>query len=170
MCILSILTFNFVFAAGGFQSQKSQEGSKTSPESMAMSKKNVSTQESIIELQGKTFRKIQYEKDIYYLEMLDSSGANETYRLMCSRGHDEKLPSQVKASVKLTERSEFIVEGLRQYCLETKEGRREIMADSRIFGGLQLNLDKDLSKKESVFKNKKLIITPIDGLVFKADW
>jgi hypothetical protein len=158
--ISMILSHSFIFAAD----------IKKAVQPVDVSKKNVTTQESIIELQGKTFRKIQYDKDIYYLEMIDVSGANEAYRLMCSRGNDEKLPSQVKAGVKITERSQFIVEGLRQYCLETKEGRREIAADTRIVGGLQLDIDKDLAKKESILKNKKLIITPIDGLVFKADW
>lgn len=133
------------------------------------SKKNVVTQESIIELQGKTFRKIEYHKNIYYLELVDTSKASEAYRLMCSRGHDDKLPMQVKAAVKVTERSEFLIEGLRQYCQETEAGRKEVAVDARIFGGLQVSLDKELTKKD-FFKNKKLIITPIDGLVFKADW
>jgi hypothetical protein len=143
---------------------------KAATQPIDVSKKNVSTQESIIELNGKTFRKIQYEKDTYYLEMVDVSGANEAYRLMCSRGHDDKLPAQVKAGVKLTKRSHFIVEGLKQYCAETQEGRREVALDSRIVGGLQFSLEKDLANKETFLKNKKLIITPIDGLVFKADW
>lgn len=159
-CVLILFYSSFIFAAG----------SKSEPQKIDVSKKNVATQESIVELQGKTFRKIEYKKDIYYLEVIDSTKANEAYRLMCLRGHDEKMPSQVKAGVKVTERSQFIVDGLRQYCDDTHEGKREVLLDSRIVGGLQLDLDKDLTKKESFFKNKKLIITPVDGLVFKADW
>jgi hypothetical protein len=147
--------------------------SKTETKAVDVMKKNVATQESIVELSGKTFRKIQYEKEIYYLEVLESGGANEAYRLMCLRGNDEKLPTQIKAKAKLTERSQFVVEGLRQYCAETQDGRREVALDLRIIGGVELSLDKpdkELTKKESFFKNKKLIITPVDGLVFKADW
>jgi hypothetical protein len=159
LCVACVLGCTVTVANGSAEEQ-----------SVSTSKKNVITQESIVELQGKIFRKIEYDKNIYYLEMIDSTGATDAYRLMCSRGHDEKLPMQIKAGVKLTERSQFIVEGLRQYCVETKSGPREVALDTRVFAGLQVNLKKDLSKKEGFFKNKKLIITPVDGLVFKADW
>lgn len=123
--------------------------------------KLIETKESVVDIQGKKFKKIQVQQEAFFIETIDSTKANSELRVLCQQGSKEVLPAQVEASVKVSKRSGFVIEGMRQVCKDAANGQREIKMDPAIFGGLQLNLGKEA--------DKKLIVSPI-GVSFKADW
>ena len=123
--------------------------------------KSLTTKESVVEIQGKRFRKIEIQKEAFYIETLDSSKTNAEIRVLCQQGSGELLPAQAQAGVKTGQRSAFVIEGMRQICKEASGGRREVALDPAIMAGLELKLGKE--------QNKKVLVTPV-GVTFKADW
>jgi hypothetical protein len=126
-----------------------------------VSANTVETKESIVDIQGKKFRKIEWQKESYYVEAIDSTKVNNEMRVLCQQGQREVFPAQVEAGVKTAKRAGFVIEGMRQVCKEAAGGRKEISIDSAILAGLQVEFGKE--------QNKKVIVTPI-GVTFKADW
>lgn len=123
--------------------------------------KIIETKESVVNIQGKKFRKIELQKETFFVEALDSTKANAEMRVLCQQGNHELLPAQVEGGVKTSKRTSLVIEGMRQACKEAAGGRREITIDPAVLGGLQVEFGKEQSKK--------VIVTPI-GVTFKADW
>jgi hypothetical protein len=122
---------------------------------------SVPTKESTVEIQGKKFRKIEIQKESFYIEAIDSTKANSDIRLLCQQGGTEYLPTQAEVGVKAGKRSAIVIDGIRQVCKAAQSGRREITLDPAVMAGLQIEFGKE--------QNKKVIVTPI-GVTFKADW
>lgn len=123
--------------------------------------KKIVTKESTVEIQGKKFRKIELQKEAYYIEAIDSTKANSEIRVLCQQGAKEYLPTQAEVGVKAGKRSSLVIDGIRQICKDAQGGRREISIDPAIMAGLQMDFGKE--------QNKKVIVTPV-GVTFKADW
>ena len=123
--------------------------------------KNVETKESTVDIQGKKFRKLEFQNESFFIEALDSTKVNSDLRVLCQQGSREVLPLQVEGGVKTTKRSNVVIQGLRQVCKEAAGGRKEIAIDPAVLLGLQFEFGKE--------QNKKFIVTPV-GLTFKADW
>lgn len=123
--------------------------------------KTIVTKESIVDIQGKKFRKIELQKEAFFVEALDSTKENAEIRVLCQQGNREILPAQVQAGVKTTKRAGVVIEGMRQACKEAAGGRKEIAIDPAVLVGLQVEFGKEQSKK--------VIVTPV-GVTFKADW
>lgn len=126
-----------------------------------MVSKMVNTKESVVDIQGKKFRKIEWQKEAFYIESLDSNKANAEMRVLCQQGTNGIAPAQVGAGVKTGQRSALVIEGIRQVCKEAEAGRREVTLDPAILAGLQVTLGKE--------ENKKIIVSPM-GVSFRADW
>ncbi len=142
-------------------------------------KKTITVKESIIDIQGKTFRKIEYKNEAYFLELTEGSQNNESnLRVLCQKNISQpEIPGLVKVGVQTTKRSHFFIEGLKQSCSEVLGGvRKEILVDPRLRVGFQYDFKteedylKSANSKNELFKTMKLLVTPIDGVVFKADW
>lgn len=123
--------------------------------------KSIKTKESVVDIQGKKFRKIEVQKEAFYIETLDSTKVNSDIRVLCQQGSGEQLPIQAQVGVKTTKRAQFVIEGMRQVCKDAQGGRREVTLDPAVMAGLQIEFGKE--------QNKKVIVTPV-GLTFKADW
>ncbi|MEY4617745.1 MAG: hypothetical protein RJB66_2705 [Pseudomonadota bacterium] len=144
------------------RSANAQSFSEQTPSEINRSvEKTFTTKESTVEIQGRKFRKIQIQKESYYIETVDSKQANADIRVLCQQGQSQFLPNQAEVGVKTGKRSAVVIEGIRQVCKEAQGGRREIALDPALMAGLQLQVGKE--------KNKKIIVSPI-GLTFKADW
>lgn len=121
----------------------------------------IDTKESLVDIQGKKFRKIEIRKEAFFVETLDSTQTNSELRVLCQQGDHEVLPAQVQAGIQTVRRTSLVIEGMRQACKEASNGRREISIDPAVLVGLQFNLDQ--------VQNKRILVTPI-GVTFKADW
>jgi hypothetical protein len=123
--------------------------------------KTIATKESVVDIQGKKFRKIELHQEAFFIEALDSTKVNSEMRVLCQQGSREILPAQVEVGIKTTKRSGVAIEGMRQICKEAVNGRKEISIDPAILVGLQVQFGKE--------QNKKVIVSPV-GITFKADW
>lgn len=125
-------------------------------------KKEIEIKEALVEIQGKTFKKIEYKSDVVYVELLDPSRANEDMRILCQKGLLDRHSGLVKGGVQVTKRARVYLEGLTRYCRNV-ESKKELEFDPEIFVGLQIDIGSEK-------KNRKIILSPFDGVSFKADW
>lgn len=124
--------------------------------------KEIEIKEALVEIQGKTFKKIEYKSDVVYVELLDPSRANEDMRILCQRGLLDSHSGLVKGGIQVAKRARVYLEGLTRYCRNV-ESKKELEFDPEIFVGLQIDIGSEK-------KNRKIILSPFDGVSFKADW
>lgn len=126
----------------------------------------VFTRESIVEFEGKKFRKIEYKKKVVYLQLLESETSAGDLQVHCGEFPRPAPPSQIQVAVKVTKRSHLFVEGLRQVC-ENQQGGSRVVIDPAIRVGFTFE-----GSPKDILKNKKVFIQPFNGLGagFSAEW
>ena len=110
------------------------------------------TKETIVELNGHSYRKIEYNGKYYYLQLSQPMDSVHDYNVNCSDGEtlDNEQPSRIYAETKLIQRSSLFIEALQVSC------------SGKILPALNVGFTLPDSPK-SIFKNKKIIIFPQPG-------
>ena len=128
------------------------------------------TRESIVEVGGKKYRKIEFRSEIFHLQLLENEASLTNLEILCgvegASSMNSGAPPQVVASIKVTKRSSLFIQGLKQACVEKRGGKQIIMTPAIQIGFL---LHDDPGSK-SVLKNKRVFLTPGPSVGFSADW
>lgn len=128
------------------------------------------TKESIVEVGGKKYRRIEHVQDVYYLQLLANETSASDLTVVCREKGRERFnsdsPSLLRGAVKLVRRTKLFIEGLKTVC--TGElGKEKILLDPNILVGFLI----DEGDPKAVLKNKRLYINPFTGaLGFGAEW
>ncbi len=131
----------------------------------------VFTRESIVEVGGRKYRKVEFKNQVVYLQLLSEETTGADLQLLCERegvSAFQGQPQLVLASVKVTRRSSLFVEGLQQVCSDSRGGKKRITLDPAIHVGF---LFHDRNEDKALLRNKRVFINPFgSGIGFKADW
>lgn len=165
-CLVVLLTGTFLVKVSLGEEVKTMKNSKTTipkkEKSVSFSpQKSIELKESTVDIQGKKFRKLELDKEAYFVEALDSTNADTEIRVLCQEGHEEIPTAQITSGVKITQRSSLVVEGMRKVCKEAATGQKEVQMDPSVLMGLQIETGKN--------KNRKWLVSPY-GINFKANW
>lgn len=127
----------------------------------------VFTKESIVEISGVKFRKVEYKSKVYHLQLLEPERPNQDLQMKCDTAGEASLPQPALTHVeaKITRRTALFVEGLKVACQEMTSGRQKVGINDAIRIGFIFKDDpKDLIKKKQIY------ITPGLGLGFAGEW
>lgn len=155
-----IFTMSSIVVLAGDSSKKSQATDLKNEKKLTYSpQKTIELKESLVEIQGKKFRKMELEKEAFFVEALDSTNADAEMRVLCQTSQEEIPMAQLTTGVKISKRSSIVIEGIRKVCKEAISGQKEVQMDPSILMGLQIETGK----------SKKWLISPF-GVNFKANW
>lgn len=116
---------------------------------------DVNIKESIVDIKGLRYRKVEYKGDIFFLRLLESEVNPADLDIICKMKGDVEMENQVYISTVMTKRTSLFIEGLKQTCRDIGAGKKIIAVDPNI----QIGFVFDESKK-STLKNKKLYLNP----------
>jgi hypothetical protein len=128
------------------------------------------TKESIVEVSGIKYRKVEYRKEIYYFQLLDSEKTSADLQILCSSEKSSPFnansPVQIVSAVKVTRRMSAFVDGLKQVCVDQQGGKHLVLSPELRIGFMFANYDDEL------LKNKQIYVSPFSGpnIGFKANW
>lgn len=126
---------------------------------------DVFTRESIVEIEGKKYRKIEYQTHVVYLQLIEGEAPLGDLEVMCRDGNQPPPPTQVLVAVQVTKRSSFFIDGLKRVCQQMRGGSR-IVIDPAIRIGFTWK-----SQPKDFLQNKTIFISPwTKGLGFSAEW
>ena len=118
------------------------------------------TRERWVELNGSTYRQVEYEGKNYYMKFNEKDG---TAKVDCSMIGKNLTPSLAEGAFKVTQRTKVFVSLLREDCIEVRGFLRPVhILDPRI--GVTLP-----QTSKSKIKNKKVFIGP-SGPGFAGEW
>ena len=169
-------TFSVVLALGFLMQLESKSEAAESPPAKELSafekslqmNENISTKETIVQLGGRKFRRVEFKSDIFYLQLQSDLATNAELSLLCGERPQEFGPNSapmITAAVRVTKRTRFFIEGLRRMCLGAGNTSRIDLAPDIAVGFM---LDDD---PKGVLKNRRISINPISpALNFSAEW
>ena len=163
------LTFIAVLLLAAQFSFGEEPREKSAFEQALESRTDVSTQESIVILNGQKFRKIEYGSKSYYLQLFQEETDSSKLVALCgdpaaSRFSGTPIP-QISASVRVVKRTRLFIEALAQTC--SKDPMRPILLVSP---ALQVGIAiDDEPGSKAMIQNKKVLIAP-GGLGFSGTW
>jgi hypothetical protein len=110
------------------------------------------TKETIVEKNGQTYRKIEYEGKFYYLQLSQPNEPNLNYDVNCKDNeiNINELPSRIYSEIKIIQRSSLFIDALKVSCT------------GKILPALRIGFTLPDSPKEFI-KNKKIILFPQPG-------
>ena len=127
---------------------------------------DIYTRESIVEIHGRKFRKVEYKDQRFYLQLLGSEEASGDLNLLCNEGGELQSPTQIQGTIKMTKRSSFFIEGLKQMCAGPK-GKRQVVVSPEIAFGFVF----DQGNAKAIIRNKQIFYSPLtNSLGFKGEW
>jgi hypothetical protein len=141
-------------------------------EKMLSRDQQLNTKESVVEMHGQKFRKIEYKDNVYYLQMLAAQNSTSDLVLLCSEesaaGFNQNSPPLIQASARINKRTRVFIEGLKQSCTNSAQGSPTISPNAKPMIGLQLE-DSD---PNATLKNRRVFINPqfLESLNFSAEW
>ncbi|MDZ4660091.1 MAG: hypothetical protein SGJ18_00595 [Pseudomonadota bacterium] len=127
----------------------------------------VTTTETIVEVGGKKFRKLEVEGKTYSFQLYSPTDTDANLEFRCEKeGYLDEKP-RVLVARKVTKRTKLFVEGLKITCdrSEKHNGRGVLGIDPAIQIGFMLPEDP-----ADLIKNKKIYITPFGGAGFYGEW
>ncbi len=142
--ILLILALSFDFA----------QAEVVAPPAMTF---DVNTKESIIDVNGRKYRKVEYKSDVFYLRLLEPEATGADLEFKCGTEATLKMENQILISTAITRRTSLFVEGLQQTCKNMNSPGGEVTIDPNIQVGFLFN---DSDSKKAIFKNKKIFMSP----------
>lgn len=164
MKILLSLIINLNF----FVNLATAEEKKSEPlQQFILENSKVSTKETIIEVGGKKFRKVEYEGKTYYFQLLSPAETDADLQFHCEKnGYLDEKP-RILVAKKMTRRTKLFVEGLKMTCErdEKNGGRGQLKIDPSIQIGFLLS-----DEPGDLLKNKKIFINPLGGAGFYGEW
>lgn len=103
----------------------------------------VFVKESLVQIDGVTYRKIEYRSATYYLRFLNV-GDNDPSVLCPEYAKGKKSELLVKGSLKMSRRSSLFVEGLRAECMKSPNGVVRVHLRPEIRAGLSFEISKNV--------------------------
>lgn len=132
----------------------------------------VFTKESILEDQGIQYRKVEYQGKNYFFRLLGPKTSGQDLALFCNQPGQEGFtsPPMVKVGLQTVERSRLFIEALELKCKSpdpNRDDQKKIMA-LMPYLAVGFSLDGKENPK-AILKNKKLLINPFGGVMFRAE-
>ena len=132
---------------------------------------DVYTKESIVELNGKKFRKIEYRSQVVYMQLLTNESDAAKLQMFCSdsgaKAFNAGRTPLVSGAVQMTKRTSLFVSGLQQACVDHQGGSQLTLSPDILIGFLI----KDGDDSRAILRNKRIMINPLSlGASFAADW
>ncbi len=121
------------------------------------------TRETLVEIDGVKYRKIEVNGKTYYLKILWGDDTPEDPLLYCERNPLWKGKEQIELKTQVVQRTGLFIDGLRTNCEKSKEGVVRPVLDTTLRVGFYI---KD--KKGDYIKNKKVILFPFFGIA--GEW
>lgn len=172
---MKLIVFSLIFFASVFAQAELDLSLKRPPapsgESVQMlGGVEIFTKESVVEYQGRKYRKIEYRNEIFYLSALSDETSGSQLELLCKEQgapiFNLQSPPLVLASVKVTKRTAAFIEGLKVACVSGGADNGKLALDPSLRIGLRIE-----DSPNSAIKNKKVYINPGSlGLGFSGDW
>jgi hypothetical protein len=125
--------------------------------------KQVETKESIVELNGAKFRKVEYKGEKYYLQIIETAHEGASAQMYCEKDSPVVHPSQTISAVKITTRNKVFVEGLKQTCVDIGNGKKQVAIDPTIAIGFYIG-----DKPKDFLQKKRILLMPT-GIGFAGD-
>ncbi|MBX3016556.1 MAG: hypothetical protein KF767_01605 [Bdellovibrionaceae bacterium] len=155
------LTAVFIFPLAGAESPSGDLGYMLSPEAKSF------TKESIVEIQGITYRRVDYRNSTYFFQLMGAQGSAEDLKILCENP-DPAATALVRVGVRVMERTHAFVEGLQMVCKNARGGRMTTASDVRLslMPALAVGFTLDDGVGKSIapgLKNKRLIVWPYFG-------
>lgn len=131
----------------------------------------VQTRESIVHHAGRTYRKIEYQGQFFYLRISEERTGADLMELLC--GDDPKVHEMssdtndlIEGRIKISERMQLFVEALQLKC-EGPRHKRKLVLSPEMKMGLRFD-----DKPRDLIKNKKIYVSPGPGtgLGFSGEW
>lgn len=131
----------------------------------------LTTHESIVEIGGRKYRKIEYKSETYFLQLLAAEGSQSDLAVLCGESLAAKLNNNnqplIKAAVRVTKRTKLFVEGLHNICTGSSN-RTMIVVSPDIQVGFMLD---DSDDPKALFRDRRITVNPLTGgLGFGASW
>ncbi len=124
----------------------------------------VRTNETLIEVNGKKFRKLEIEGKTYYFQLYNAEEPNADLHIECEKnGYLDSKP-KVLVARKLTTRTKVFIEGIKHTCANIN-GKNQLVIDPAIHIGFLLPEDST-----DLIKNKKIYFNPFGGAGFYGEW
>jgi hypothetical protein len=110
------------------------------------------TKESIVEMNGHMYRKVEYSGKFYYLQLSQPTDPVKEHTVNCSDREliDKEQPSRIYTETKLTQRSSLFVEALQVSC------------SGKVLPALKVGFTLPDSPHD-IFKNKRIFLFPQPG-------
>lgn len=125
----------------------------------------IRTNETIIEVNGKKIRKLEYEGKTYYLQIYNPEAPGGDLHLECEKnGYLDEKP-RILIARKLTNRTKIFIEGIKLTCNMAANGKGQLAIDPSIQIGFLLP-----ENPTDLIKNKKIYFTPFGAAGFYGEW
>lgn len=159
--ILKILVFNLGFSGLAMADENKAEALQK----FILEDSKVRTNETIIEVGGKKFRKLEVEGKTYYFQLYNAENPSGDLQIECEKnGYLDSKP-KILVARKLMNRTKVFIEGIKHTCKMAANGKGELGIDPAIQIGFLLPEDST-----DLIKNKKIFFTPFGGAGFSGEW
>lgn len=142
-------------------------------EKSLMMNHSVSTKETIVQLGGRKFRKVEYQNQTVYLSLMAELSSASDLVVLCGEQQasqfNRQSPALVTGAVRITRRTRFFVEGIKAMCSGDQNRARVDFAPEIAIGFLF----DDSADPNAVLKNRRITINPFNpanALGFSAGW
>ena len=148
---------------------ETNEPSKSAFEQALEKDSGLNTKESIVDISGVKYRKIEYNTKTYYLKLLQPEQSNQDLQIICEKEGDltNKVPHLVQGGTRMTKRTSLFIKALQQSCVDAGSTRRQRVAvDPALRVGFQID-----DSPNSKLKAKSIYVTPLTpGVGFSGEW
>ena len=167
----SILALTFVLTSSPVWAAEERAKSEPTAFDRALSMhQGHTTKESIVDLGGRKYRRIEHKSDVYYLQLISEEMSATNLTVVCGekglQRFNSEAPKLIAGSIKLTRRTSLFIEGLRTICTGDP-GRERILLDPLLLVGFTLD---DGTDQKALLRNKRVFISPFGAFGFAADW
>lgn len=142
-------------------------------EKSLMMNHSVSTKETIVQMGGRKFRKVEYQNQIVYLALMAELSSTSDLVLLCGEQQasqfNRQSPALVTGAVRISRRTRFFVEGIKAMCSGDQNKARVDLAPEIAVGFMF----DDSADPNAILKNRRITINPfnpVNALGFSADW
>ncbi len=139
-------------------------------EQALQSGQSLNTHESIIEIAGRKFRKIEFQNKTYYLQLIQGTESTTDLVVLCGESQirfNKESPPLIAAAVRVTKRSRLFIEGLKNICKgNPHQPRIEVEPELQI--GFMID---DSADPKAVLRDRRITINPFTNVLgFSATW
>lgn len=175
MTLTKILIYTglLLLTSGTYFSSSAEAEEISAFEKSLMMNHSVSTKETIVQMGGRKFRKVEYQNQTVYLSLMAELSSTSDLVVLCGEQQasqfNRQSPALITGAVRIARRTRFFVEGIKAMCTGDKNQARVDLAPEIAIGFM---LD-DSTDPNAVLKNRRITINPFNpanALGFSADW